>query len=210
MNTDFSLQRFARDQLPVTPWKNGGGSTREIACWPPSAGLNDFGWRISIATITAPGPFSVFAGVDRHIMLLGGDGVRLESPGAIDAINHRLDTPGQPFAFSGDLPIHCTLLGGESSDFNVMARRSQWQADVQVLAQAGTIAPAPHGLLLVLSGTWRVNPEHEQPALLRAGDGLRWSGESLRLQLQPESPDARLVAVRLHRPAKPRATPELS
>lgn len=196
MPADISLQRFARDQLPVTPWKNGGGSTREIACWPPGAGMNDFGWRISIATIAAPGPFSVFAGIDRRIMLLDGDGVRLHSPGTID---HRLDTPGQPFAFSGDLPINCTLLGGESSDFNVMARRGQWQADVQVLLEAGDIAPALHGLLLVLNGIWRVNPGHEQPAL-RAGDGLRWSGEAQHLHAQPESPDARLVVVRLHAP----------
>ena len=198
MNPEGIMQRFARDQLPVTPWKNGGGSTREIACWPPGAGLNDFGWRISIATIAAPGPFSVFAGIDRHIMLLDGDGVRLQSPGSID---HRLDKPGQPFAFSGDLPIICTLLGGASSDFNVMARRGQWQADVQVLQEAGDIAPAPHGLLLVLNGTWRVSygdeHEHEQPAL-HAGDGLRWSGQAPSLHAQPETPVARLVAVRLH------------
>lgn len=209
MNAEGILQRFARDQLPVTPWKNGGGSTREIACWPPGAGLNDFGWRISIATIAASGPFSVFAGIDRHIMLLDGDGVRLQSPGSIA---HQLDTPGQPFAFSGDLPIHCTLLGGASSDFNVMARRGQWQADVQVLAQASDIAPAPHGLLLVLSGAWRVNcehnPEHEQSAL-HAGDGLRWSGEASRLHAQPEAPGARLVAVRLTEVMKPHATQEL-
>ena len=203
MNPDFSLQRFTRDQLPVTPWKNGGGSTREIACWPPGAGLNDFGWRISIATIAASGPFSVSAGIDRHIMLLGGDGVRLHSPGLI---KHRLDTPGQPFAFSGDAPIVCTLLGGESSDFNVMTRRGQWQADVQVLKEASTIASAPHGLLLVLSGAWRVNHE----PVLHAGDGLRWSGEAPSLQVQPESPDARLVAVRLYPPAKTRSTPESS
>ena len=206
MTPEGILQRFARDQLPVTPWKNGGGSTREIACWPPSAGLSDFGWRISIATIAASGPFSVFAGIDRHIMLLDGDGVRLRSPGLI---HHRLDTPGQPFAFSGDTPIVCTLLGGASSDFNVMTRRGQWQADVQVLQEARDIAPAPHGLLLVLSGTWRINQEHEQPAL-HAGDGLRWSGQAPGLHAQPESPGARLVAVRLQPSIKPHATPELS
>ena len=21
--------------VPATPWKNGGGSTRELVCWPP-------------------------------------------------------------------------------------------------------------------------------------------------------------------------------
>src|SRR6185295_12572572 len=96
-------QRFRRDQLPVMPWKNGGGSTCEIACWPPGAKLGDFGWRVSIATMAAAGPFSVFEGVDRSIMLLAGDGVRLQSDDG--AIDHRLDTPHQPFAFSGDAAI---------------------------------------------------------------------------------------------------------
>jgi environmental stress-induced protein Ves len=33
------------------PWKNGGGSTTEIAIAPPDAGFDDFDWRISLATI---------------------------------------------------------------------------------------------------------------------------------------------------------------
>ncbi|NMM87698.1 histidine utilization protein HutD [Rhodococcus sp. SRB_17] len=189
------LQRFARDQLPVMPWKNGGGSTREIACWPPGAGLDDFGWRISIASIAAPGPFSVFAGVDRHIVLLDGGGVRLQSPDG--AIDHRLDTPGQPFAFSGDAAVHCTLLGGASTDFNVMARRGQWQAELHVLEQAGAIAPAPHGLLLALGGAWRLG--HDR-SVLHTGEGLRWSGAMQPVDVQPASPGARLLAVRLHSP----------
>ena len=106
------LERFAIDQLASAPWKNGGGSTREIACWPPGAGFDDFDWRVSIATIAASGPFSTFAGVDRTIVLLEGDGVRLRS--ADGAIDHRLDTPLAPFAFGGDEPIDCTLLGGAS------------------------------------------------------------------------------------------------
>ena len=189
----MSLHRFQRDALSVTPWKNGGGSTREIACWPPESGLNDFGWRVSIATIAAPGPFSVFDGVDRHIMLLDGDGVRLRSQDG--AIDHRLDTPCQPFAFSGDAAIACTLLGSESSDFNVMTRRGQWWAEIQVLEQAGAITPSPHGLLLVLSGQWRLNGG--QPALL-AGDGLRWTDAQQAWQAQPDSADARLVRVGLY------------
>ena len=26
----MSIQRFKFDELPVTPWKNGGGTTREV------------------------------------------------------------------------------------------------------------------------------------------------------------------------------------
>ena len=31
------------------PWKNGRGETTEIAIWPPTAGLDGFDWRISMA-----------------------------------------------------------------------------------------------------------------------------------------------------------------
>ncbi|WP_305230098.1 HutD/Ves family protein, partial [Klebsiella pneumoniae] len=75
------MQRFDLNQIAASPWKNGGGSTREIACWPPGAGMEAFGWRISVATIDQPGPFSAFAGVDRQIMLLDGDGVHLRGEG---------------------------------------------------------------------------------------------------------------------------------
>ncbi len=42
------------------PWKNGGGETAEIAVFPPSADLSEFGWRISMATVSSDGPFSAF------------------------------------------------------------------------------------------------------------------------------------------------------
>ena len=34
-------------------WKNGGGETAEIAVFPQNAGLDDFGWRVSVATVEA-------------------------------------------------------------------------------------------------------------------------------------------------------------
>ncbi|MBN0683270.1 HutD family protein, partial [Pseudomonas aeruginosa] len=61
---------FQLSTLPVTPWKNGAGETREIICVPaPDA---PFLWRASIATLQADGPFSPFPGVDRVITLLAG------------------------------------------------------------------------------------------------------------------------------------------
>ena len=70
-------ERLALSSLPATPWKNGGGTTREIAAFPPGAGLDDFGWRLSVAEVERDGPFSVFSGVDRTIVLLDGAGMRL-------------------------------------------------------------------------------------------------------------------------------------
>ncbi|MFM9927548.1 HutD family protein [Variovorax sp. H27-G14] len=183
-------QKFSRATLPVMPWKNGGGTTQQICSWPEGAALDTFGWRVSIATIAAPGPFSVFAGIDRSIMLLEGDGVRLFTHDA--RIDHALDVPHQPFAFSGDEAIDCTLLGGASNDFNVMTRRGQWRADVRVLDSATAIEAAPHGALLALRGTWRLNDE-----ACRQGEGLQWADAAQAWHAVPEGADARLIAVRI-------------
>ena len=188
----MALTHFSRRSLPVTPWKNGGGTTQEIACWPPGAGLSDFGWRVSIATIAAAGPFSVFAGVDRSITLLDGAGVRLHSrDGRID---HRLDLPHRPFAFPGDVEIDCTLQGGASSDFNVMTRRGRWSAEVQVLDGAAAIAPASHGVLLALRGDWRLD---DAAQVCREGEGLCWTEAPHAWQAVPTSGDACLAVVRI-------------
>ncbi|MFQ9621820.1 MAG: HutD family protein [Enterobacteriaceae bacterium] len=39
------------------PWKNGQGVTREVARYPEAG---EYDWRISLATIRQPGPFSAF------------------------------------------------------------------------------------------------------------------------------------------------------
>jgi hypothetical protein len=188
------VQRFSRATLPATPWKNGGGTTQEIASWPPGAGLDAFGWRASIATIAQPGPFSVFAGIDRQIMLLEGDGVRLFTHDA--RIDHRLDAPHRPFAFRGDEAIDCTLLGGASNDFNLMVRRGQWRAELQLLDAAAPIAPAPHGVLLALRGAWRLGDTR-----CAEGEGLYWTDEGAAAwqaaPAAPAVPAARLLAVRI-------------
>ncbi|WP_369820961.1 HutD family protein [Pseudorhodoferax sp. Leaf274] len=183
------MQRFDVDALAATPWKNGGGSTREIASWPPGAGFDGFDWRVSVASIAASGPFSRFAGVDRIITLLGGDGVRLQGEG----IDHHLATPLAPFAFSGDARIDCTLLGGASSDFNVMTRRGRLRAELRVLRGAAGLAAAPHGLLLAWRGGWRAGG---QP--LAQGQGLWWADAATPWAVATDDPDAALLAVQWH------------
>ena len=183
------LHCFSLDMLAFTSWKNGGGATREIACWPAGAGVADFAWRISVATISKAGPFSAFPGVDRQIMLLDGDGVHLRGEG----IDHVLDARWQPFAFSGDVTLGCSLLGGTSTDFNVMARRGRWRAQVQVLDSAADAGRVDAGLCMVLKGDWQADG-----AALIPGQGLWWSAQQPDPpQLVPQTDDARLVQVLL-------------
>ncbi len=150
---------------PSTPWKNGGGSTQELACWPPGADMNSFEWRVSLATVDRPGPFSVFPGIDRQIMLLGGDGLHLRSPGWEQSLDQRWE----PFAFSGDDAVDGAMLGGTSKDFNLMLRRGVWSGSLQVLREAPP-PPATAGLCMVLQGRW------QGPRVLQAGQGFWWTG----------------------------------
>ncbi len=68
------------------PWKNGGGHTTEIAAFPAGAGLASFVWRVSIADVLQDGPFSPFPGIDRTLVLLEGEGMRLSGDGRADRI----------------------------------------------------------------------------------------------------------------------------
>lgn len=193
----MSATRFALADIAPTPWKNGGGATREIACWPAGTGLDSFDWRISVATIAADGAFSVFAGIDRSITLLSGDGVLLHGEHG----THRLDQPLVPFAFAGETPIRATLLGGASEDFNVMTRRGRCRADVKVWRYAvdGPSTPPHAALLLAVQGDWRCAVAGDAPTLLTPGSGLWWSHAAARpaisVQPQPRADDPALLAV---------------
>ena len=188
------IHRFTRDTLPASPWKNGGGVTREIVCQPPGAGMSSFDWRVSIAHIASDGPFSAFAGVDRVITLLEGAGVRLHS--ADGALDHALGTPLVPFAFAGEATVVGTLLGGDCHDFNVMTRRAACRAGVWV-CRGNTTTAAPAGVLMAVRGTWSAGAHTLAP-----GEGLWWSDEPLTWPLSCPEPDAALLAVAVH-PATP-------
>lgn len=104
--------------LSPVPWKNGGGSTTEIAIGPLDAGFEDFEWRVSLATIEKDGAFSLFPGVDRTLALVEGHGMSLEIDG-----EPTLVTQTDPVvAFDGSSVVMAKLSRGASTDFNVMTR----------------------------------------------------------------------------------------
>jgi environmental stress-induced protein Ves len=108
------------------PWKNGGGVTTEIWASPP---LGAFDWRVSIATVNADGPFSTFAGYERHIMTLSGEGMVLD----IEGSGKFALEPLQPFSFSGDARVYGSLLRGAVLDFNLMVRRDFGSGTLRVV-----------------------------------------------------------------------------
>ena len=104
--------------LSPVPWKNGGGSTIEIAIGPPDAGFDDFDWRVSLATIAEDGAFSQFPGVDRTLALVDGHGLTLQIDGEPTLISD-----AEPvIAFDGASEVQARLNRGPTLDFNVMSR----------------------------------------------------------------------------------------
>ena len=102
------------------PWKNGGGETIEVAVSPAGAPLGSFDWRLSMARVAADGPFSVFPGVDRTLVVLTGGGIILTIGGQG---SWQLRPESEPFSFPGDAAVDAKLIAGPIDDLNLMTRR---------------------------------------------------------------------------------------
>jgi uncharacterized protein len=112
-----SALHLPRDQYRSMPWRNGSGVTLEIAR-EPGAGA-DYLWRLSLASVTASGPFSDYAGYRRSVTLIGGNGFRLDIGDQEPVI---LDTVGASAFFPGDVPTGCVLIDGACNDLSLMVR----------------------------------------------------------------------------------------
>lgn len=112
------------------PWRNGGGVTTELYVHPEDSGRGsgDFHWRVSIAEVARDGPFSRFAGYDRHIMLIAGNGMVLEG-GPEGPIS--VTTRHEPRPFSGDWDVAGRLIDGPVQDFNLMSRRRDFRSSLR-------------------------------------------------------------------------------
>jgi len=137
-------------------WKNGGGETAEIAVFPEGAALDDFGWRVSMATVASDGPFSAFAGVDRTLSVLEGAGIVLEVE---DRGVTTLTPASAPFSFPGDAATSGRLVHGLITDLNVMTRRGQYAHKVTRRTVDGTMqvnSNAPVTMLFCVALSLRV------------------------------------------------------
>jgi environmental stress-induced protein Ves len=157
------------DEVAAQPWRNGGGVTRELLRWPSDAA----GWqlRISLADVRSDGPFSQFPGVRRWFSVVDGAGVRL----SLDGGDHLLQPGHEPLSFSGDLPVHCALVDGPTTDLNLMhAGGSASMARVQ----SGTgwrSSLSMRGLFTRAAGLWSTP---DMPAMRVPAHCLLWLDES--------------------------------
>jgi environmental stress-induced protein Ves len=154
----MSLTLWSTDDYVAMPWRNGLGTTTELAREDCESG---FLWRLSRADVTADGPFSNFPGIDRFLFLLSGAGLKL----AFADRETILNTPYASAKFPGDEPVVCTLLNGPCQDFNIMVNRARASAKIAIAESPFSATTAPRTLLHVLQGAWVLHFEGRQTPL---------------------------------------------
>ena len=115
-----SIRVLRLADLPAVPWRNGGGTTRELLAWPSA---DDWALRVSVAEIARDGPFSAYPGVHRLFAVLSGGSVRLVWPDGRQLV---LTPASAPLAFDGADPPEAQLLdGGPTHVLNLMLRHGR-------------------------------------------------------------------------------------
>lgn len=179
-------------------WKNGAGWTRQIHAEPRAGGDPGWDWRLSIAEIEQDAPFSAFPGVERELVLLSGNGLRLRFG---DGESHTLLPPHDRLRFAGERALVGELLDGPTTDFNLMWRRDAIDAQLWHRPLVGSMAvfvdPGETWALHLLAGGADFQREDGLPpmmagdtALLSVGARRRFmldgGGEALLVRLSPK------------------------
>lgn len=147
------------------PWRNGGGSTRELLAQPAG---ESWRVRVSVADVVADGPFSAFPGVARWFAVIEGAGVVL----SIDAVEHRCTTSGEPLAFAGDADTRSRLIDGPTRDLNLMLRGVDGAMRCVVPGETYRPQTLECGLYATVAGPVRTSPSTDVAPM--PANALRW------------------------------------
>ncbi|WBM80984.1 HutD family protein [Cryobacterium breve] len=136
----------ASARVPVA-WRNGRGWTSTVAVAPPAATMDEFDWRVSIATISGDSVFSEFAGVDRCLVPLSVAGLDLTIDGTAQHVGQY-----EVCAFTGESLVSSTGSAESSDDLNLMLRRTAATGSLRVERLTGpfSVAPGPDETVLVV------------------------------------------------------------
>lgn len=149
---------FSPETFKTIPWKNGLGHTTELAISDGGC-LDDFAWRLSIATVSNDGYFSNFSGYQRYLILIEGEGLTLDhSNGDVDKLTQLLDIS----RFDGASKTHGTLVNGTIKDFNIMTKQGNFTAQVDTYTAKSQVmlSPSPNTLVFAYSLSAEINVEH--------------------------------------------------
>lgn len=183
----------------TTPWKNGGGSTTEIAAEPAGASLEAFDWRISMARVAADGPFSEFPDIDRTLAVVKGNGLVLTVGNDAPVM---LERASDPISFPGDVATSARLVAGEITDLNVMTRRGRFSHRLLCMRDAVSCNFEGNDITVVLSldGSTALTTERGIVTLDHGDAAILEQMHEARFRIAPAAgSDCYLVLLREHR-----------
>ncbi|MDG1753230.1 MAG: HutD family protein [Thalassotalea sp.] len=131
----------------TVPWKNGKGETTELAI--NSTGtLDNFQWRLSIASVTENGIFSDFSGYKRNLILIKGHSIQLtHDENIVDKLSNILD-----FAtFDGGSETFGALSKGAIKDFNIITSKTSCETKVHTFVNQTNQSINFNGLVFAFS-----------------------------------------------------------
>lgn len=163
----MSWQQIELLSVAPSPWRNGGGVTRELLAWPDA---RDWHWRLSVAEVAQSGPFSRFEGVQRWFAVLQGAGVRLSVGGR----SHVLTSNSAPLCFDGALPADCELLAGTTQDFNLMLRAGHGAAHMGRVAGDASFVLSAASTIAIYAANAGATVNVEQDVLRMPPHSLAW------------------------------------
>ncbi len=193
----MSWQIVRLADVPPSPWRNGGGVTRELLAWPPHASAQDWVWRMSVAEVEASGPFSRFDGVQRWFAVLGGAGVWLTLDTPVGAQTHALTRSSAPLCFDGATPTQCDLLNGPTQDFNLMLRSGQATGRMQRVAGALTVTTVAPKIIAAYALSTGASVLFEHEVLAIPAHSLAWRTVPAGGQVRVEAADALCMEIAL-------------
>jgi environmental stress-induced protein Ves len=182
----------------TTPWKNGGGSTTEIAAGPEGASLETFDWRVSMARVASDGPFSDFPGIDRTLAVIKGAGMLLTIGSNMPVM---LSSESEPVSFAGETPTAARLTEGEITDLNVMTRRGRFSHRLLRITTSVSYDFAEDDIAIVLSldGMATVNCGRDSLMLAHGDATLVSRAVNTGFQILPATKSCYLVWLREQR-----------
>ena len=122
-------------QFTSVPWKNGKGKTVELAI--NSGGtLENFDWRLSIASVVEDGAFSDFSDYHRNLVLIKGCGITLNHS---DKEPDHLDSILSVASFDGSNLTTGHLTDGAITDFNIITSKQKYHPSVTTYSSKSSV-----------------------------------------------------------------------
>lgn len=162
---------ISASSFKTVPWKNGKGETTELAI-NPTGTLDNFQWRLSIASVIENGVFSDFSGYMRNLVLIEGNSITLTHD---DSKTDKLTTILDFATFDGGCQTLGELTNGAIKDFNVITSKTSCDTKIQTYVNQTKQSINFNGLVFAysLSAIIELHDHHNIHTKISQGDLLQ-------------------------------------